>query len=347
VITIENDTFLRAARGQRTSRTPIWMMRQAGRVLPEYRAVREKHSFLDVARIPELCAEVTVQPVERLDVDAAILFSDILLPFAAMGIGVDFQPGPVLERAYDPEAGLSQLRLPDPAHDYAFLADCVRATNERLAGRVPLIGFAGAPFTLATYLVEGGSSKNYDRTRAWMFSDPDGFRAFLFFLADRIAEWLQVQVDAGVRAFQLFDSWAGTLATEEMTAFALPAASRVFRAVRTPDDMPRIYFAPGSGMSWEAQSQCGCTVLGVDWRTSLAELRAKRPSLPLQGNLDPGVLLGSQETIRRKVERILADVGDGGGHVFNLGHGVLPQTPLENAEYVVRVVHELSEENRR
>ena len=343
MITLANDTFLRAARGLRTERTPIWMMRQAGRVLPEYRAVREKHSFLDVARIPELCAEVTAQPVERLDVDAAILFSDILLPFTAMGIGVDFLPGPVLERAYDPRAGLGQLRLPDPTLDWAFLADCVRATNERLAGRVPLIGFAGAPFTLATYLVEGGSSKSYERTRAWMFTDPDGFLAFLLFLADRVAEWLQVQVDAGVRAFQLFDSWAGTLAREEMETFALPAASRVFRAVRAPEAMPRIYFAPGAGASWEAQAHCGCNVLGLDWRTSLAAVRAKRPRLALQGNLDPGVLLGSPATIRRKVEAILAEAGEA-GHVFNLGHGILPQTPLENAEYVVRIVHELSED---
>jgi uroporphyrinogen decarboxylase len=321
-------------------------MRQAGRVLPEYRAFREKHSFLDCAREPELCAEVTVQPVDRLGVDAAILFSDILMPVAAMGIGLDFAPGPILDRPYDPAAGLGSLRVPDPETDYAYLAACIRAVLERLDGRVPLIGFAGAPFTLATYLVEGGGSKQYPRTRAWMNTDPDGFREFLFFLADRIADWLAVQVKAGVRAYQLFDSWAGVLSPRDMERFALPAARRVFERVDVPADFPTIWFAPGAGGSLRAQAEVGSKVLGVDWRVDLAEVRAAFPDRTLQGNLDPGVLLGSKEAVEDGVRRVLEAAGTAAGHVFNLGHGFLPETPVENAEHLVRTVHRLSREVR-
>jgi uroporphyrinogen decarboxylase len=302
VITLANDSFLRAARGERVERTPVWVMRQAGRVLPEYRAVREKHSFLDVAHTPELCAEVTVQPVDRLGVDAAILFSDILLPLAAMGIGVDFVPQPVLERTHDPAAGVASLRRPDPEADWKFLGDCVHATVAKLDGRVPLIGFAGAPFTVATYILEG-SSKHHSATRRFLHSDPEGFRELLFFLADRLAEWLRVQIEAGVAAVQLFDSWAGVLSPADQVRFSLPAAQRVLEKVAAPSDLPTIYFAPGAGGALTAQAELGTTVLGVDWRVDLAEVRAAHPEKPLQGNLDPGVLLGSPAGIESGVRR--------------------------------------------
>jgi uroporphyrinogen decarboxylase len=319
------------------------MMRQAGRVLPEYRALKEKHSFLDLATKPSLCAEVTVQPVDRLGVDAAILFSDILLPVASMGIGLTFDPGPILERAYDPARGVRSLRVPDPAEDYAFLARCVRATLERLQGRVPLIGFAGAPFTVAAYLLEGGSSKNFANTRRFLYSDDEGFLELLFFLADRTIDWLHVQVAAGISALQLFDSWAGILSPFAMERFALPAARRVFEGLELPKGFPTIYFAPGAG-SLDAQARVGSSVLGLDWRVPMSEARARFPGRPLQGNLDPGALLGSAEEIRRRVREVLEGAGPNGGHIFNLGHGILPETPLENAELVVRFVHELSME---
>ena len=342
MIGLTNDTFLRAARGEPVERTPVWIMRQAGRVLPEYRKVRETHGFLDVAMKPEVCAEVTVQPVDRLGVDAAILFSDILMPLPALGIGVDFHPGPVLERTHDPAAGVAAFRRPDPETDWAFLRECVEATLAKLDGRVPLIGFAGAPFTVATYLLEGPGSKQHAITRRFLHSDPDGFRELLFFLADRIAEWLQVQVDAGVAAFQLFDSWAGVLSPADQAAFSLPAARRVLEKVTAPADLPTIYFAPGAGGAIAAQAEVGTTVLGVDWRTDLAAVRADWPDKPLQGNLDPGVLLGTPERIERGVRGVLEAAGPTGGHVFNLGHGILPDTPVENAERFVRLVHEVS-----
>ena len=344
MIALANDRFLRAARGEKVEQTPVWIMRQAGRVLPEYRKVRESHSFLDVAKIPEVCAEVTVQPVERLDVDAAILFSDILLPLEAMGIGLDFDPGPILERAYDPAAGPESLRVPDPARDWDYLRACIEATLERLDGRVPLIGFAGAPFTVATYAIEGGGSRSYPKTRAWRHTDPDSFRQFLFFLADRLADWLRVQVDAGVSAIQLFDSWAGVLSPGDLEEFAIPAARRVLEKLSPPEGFPTIYFAPGAGWTLPVQTASGATMLGVDWRVSLAKTRAMHPGLPVQGNLDPGVLLGSPAEIERGVRRVLSEAGRGGGHVFNLGHGILPETPVENAETFVRLVHEISRE---
>jgi uroporphyrinogen decarboxylase len=346
VIEIANDSFLRAARGESVERTPIWIMRQAGRVLPEYLAVREKYSFLDVAQIPEVCADVTTQPVDRLGVDAAILFSDILMPLPALGIGVDFKPGPILERTHDPAAGVGAFRRPDPTTDWTFLRECVEATIAKLDGRVPLIGFAGAPFTVATYLLEGPGSKQHIATRRFLHSDPDGFRDLLFFLADRLAEWLQVQIDAGVAAFQLFDSWAGVLSPADQAEFSLPAARRVLEKVSIPAGFPTIYFAPGAGGAIAAQAEVGTTVLGVDWRTDLASVRAAFPDKPLQGNLDPGVLLGPPGAIERGVRSVLDAAGPTGGHVFNLGHGILPETPVENAERFVQLVHQLSEERR-
>ncbi|MEZ5066622.1 MAG: uroporphyrinogen decarboxylase [bacterium] len=335
--TLANDRLLRAARGETLRPRPIWMMRQAGRVLPEYRAFREKHSFLDVSHTPELCAEVTTQPVDRLGVDAAILFSDILTPLPALGIDVDFKPGPVLARTLSRGAGVETLRRADPARDWKFLDGNVRATLDRLAGRVPLIGFAGAPFTVACYAIDGGGSKHFSETRAWMHADPDGFRALLEFLADELARWLQVQVDAGVHAFQLFDSWAGLLSPADLERFALPAARRVLHSVKVPADFPTIYFAPGAGGALDVQAMLPARVLGIDWRVDLAEVRRQFPDRPLQGNLDPAVLLGRPETIRERVGAIL-DVP--GPHIFNLGHGILPETPVQNAELLVRLVHE-------
>lgn len=337
--------LLRALRGEATERTPVWLMRQAGRVLPEYLKVREKHSFLDVAQIPEVCAEVTVQPIDRLGVDGAILFSDILMPLQALGVEIDFRPGPVLE-PWKPSRGIGSLRVPDPDKDWAYLRECVQATVEALHGRVPLIGFAGAPFTVATYLLEGGSSKEHDTTRRWMNTDPKGFREFLFFLADRTAEWLGVQVRAGVRAYQLFDTWASILSPGDQERFAIPAARRVFERVEIPEDFPTIYFAPGAGAALSLQASTGAKVLGIDWRVRMEDVRAMFPDRALQGNLDPGALLGSEEELARRVRQVLEGAGTKAGHIFNLGHGILPMTKMEQARLLVRLVHDISRELR-
>ncbi len=342
MIALANDCFLRAARGEEVEETPIWMMRQAGRILPEYREIRKEASFLDVAKNPDLCAKVTTQPVDHLGVDAAILFSDILLPAEALGIGLHFDPGPKLDRTLSPGDGPKTIPRPNPDTDFKYLSDCVRATVQRLDGRVPLIGFAGSPFTVACYLIDGGGSKNWITTRRWMHTDPDGFRDLLFFLSEVLTDWLRVQIDAGVNAIQLFDSWAGTLTPADMERFALPAANRILLALDLPPDFPTIYFAPGAGTSLRAQSRVGSTMLGIDWRVNLGTVRSVFDK-PLQGNLDPGVLLGSPDNIEVAVRQVLQD-GAGGGHVFNLGHGVLPETPVENAELVVKLVHEISRE---
>lgn len=343
MIALANDRLLRAARGENVDATPIWMMRQAGRVLPEYRALRETHSFTDVAKDPALCAEVTTQPVDRLGVDAAILFNDILLPAEAMGIGMRFDPGPKLERHLSPGDGPDTMRRPDPATDWAWLRETVLATLKRLDGRVPLIGFAGAPFTVACYLIDGGGSKNWEKTRAWMYGDPESFRSLLFFLGECIADWLQVQIDAGVHAIQLFESWGSLLTPEGMERFALPAANRIFLKLNIPKDFPTIYFAPGAGTSIAAQARVGSKLLGLDWRVSMKTVRSAFGDVGLQGNLDPGVLLGSPAEIEAAVRSVLENAR-GGAHIFNLGHGILPETPVENAELVVKLVHEISAE---
>jgi uroporphyrinogen decarboxylase len=340
-----NDRMLRAARGERVDATPVWIMRQAGRVLPGYRSLRDRHSFLDLARRAELCAEVTVEPVDALDVDAAILFSDILLPLEAMDVAVDFRPGPVLERQ-DPSSLPERLRAPDAARDWSWLDACVHATLDRLEGRVPLIGFAGAPFTLATYLLEGGSSKEHEHTRRMMHSDPDRFAELLAFLADRTADWLGVQLSAGVHAVQLFDSWAGLLSPADLERFALPAARRVFDRLAARAELPTIYFAPGAGAALASQPASGARVLGLDWRVRMADARALFPAMPLQGNLDPGALLGSETQLAARIREVLEGAGAESGHVFNLGHGILPMTRMETARRCVRLVHDLSREMR-
>jgi uroporphyrinogen decarboxylase len=223
----------------------------------------------------------------------------------------------------------------------------VRAVLDRLDGRVPLIGFAGAPFTIATYVLEGGSSKSWEQTRGWMHSRPDAFREFLFFLADRVADWLQVQVDAGVSAYQLFDSWAGILSPRDQERFSLAAARRVFQRVKVPDDFPTIYFAPGAGGAIKAQAKTGARMLGIDWRVRMADVRAMLPDMPLQGNLDPGALLGTEEELAEKVRSVLEGAGTAAGHVFNLGHGILPMTRAAQAANLVRLVHEISREMRK
>jgi uroporphyrinogen decarboxylase len=333
-------------------------MRQAGRYLPEYRALRERHDFLASCRTPELACEITLQPVRRLGVDAAILFSDILVPLPAMGIPVDFQPGPVLGRLVRSRGDVDALRAPEAEEATPFVMDAVRLIRRELPRDVPLIGFAGAPFTLATYLVEGGGSKSFAAIKALLFSEPGTAQALLEKCAEAVASSLVAQVRAGAQAAMLFDTWAGILSPADVSTFVVPHAGRVLDRVRQSahgGSVPTIYYA-GDAAGWlESAVDTGAQVIGLDWRVDLADARRRLgPNVAVQGNLDPAVLLGPVAEIRRRAEAVLRAArcfegdeapsrpGSARGHVFNLGHGILPSTPPENARALVDAVRELS-----
>jgi uroporphyrinogen decarboxylase len=330
--------FLAACRNEPTDRVPAWFMRQAGRSLPEYRALKETHSILELCRTPELAAEVTLQPVKRLDVDAAILFSDIMVPVAAAGARLDIVPGvgPVLEEPIRSAYEMNRLRPLEPERDVPFVLETVRLLAAELDR--PLIGFAGAPFTLACYLVEGGPSKDHARTKALMFSEPALWEALMDNLADSTLAYLTAQVEAGVDAVQLFDSWAGALAPADYSAYALPYVLKIFKGLEHLG-VPRIYFGIATGELLGLLAETSAEVIGVDWRTPLdAARRRLGPSAVVQGNLDPAACLAPWEVLRAKALEILR-FGGGRGHVFNLGHGVLPATDPDMLRRLVDLVH--------
>ncbi len=342
--------YLAAAGGRTPDRVPVWFMRQAGRSLPEYRALRAQHRMLQACFDPELVCEITLQPVRRHGVDAAILFSDIVVPLRAAGIELDIVPdvGPVIEhpvRTLADARALPKLQL----QQVAPIGEAVSLLVSEL-GEVPLIGFAGAPFTLASYLVEGGPSRHHERTKAMMLGEPDTWHALMTALTDVTIGFLQTQVDAGVDAIQLFDSWAGTLSLADYRAYVLPHSSRVFAAL-APANVPMTHFGVGTaellGAMADAVSAGGPAVVGVDWRTSLTDAAARvKPGVALQGNLDPVVLLTEWPVVERAVRAVVEDgrraVGAGAaGHVFNLGHGVLPPTDPGLITDVVALVHSL------
>jgi uroporphyrinogen decarboxylase len=329
--------FLVAARGGRPRRRPVWLMRQAGRSLPEYRALRASTGMLQACLDPALTCEITLQPVQRHGVDAAILFSDIVVPLYVAGVGVDIVPGtgPVVAHPIRTAADVAALPELVP-EQVAPVADAVALLLREL-GDTPLIGFAGAPFTLASYLVEGGPSRNHERTKALMFSTPDVWHALMGRLADLTATFLRAQVAAGVDAVQLFDSWAGALSERDYRRFVLPHSARVLAAVADAG-VPRIHFGVGTGELLAAMAEAGADVVGVDWRVSLAEA-ARRTGRPVQGNLDPAVLLADRAAIEAEVRRILDEGSRAPGHVFNLGHGVLPETDPDVLTRLVELVH--------
>lgn len=341
--------FLRACRRQPVERTPVWMMRQAGRYLPQYLAVRSKVSFIELCKTPELACEVTLQPIDEFGFDAAILFSDILVTLEAMGMELVFGdggpslPGPVRDRA-----GIDALVVPDPEESLGYVCDAVRLIRKSLAGRVPLIGFAGAPFTLATYAVEGGGSKSYPNTKRLMYADPEAAHALLGKLAACCATYLEAQVAAGAQAVQIFDSWAGILSQRDFREFALRYAKQVIDTLRASPTwrdggVPIIYFVNGCAPYLEDYATSGADVLGVDWRISLGEVRQRvGQGVALQGNLDPTCLFLPPEALRERVAEVLASHGNGPGHIFNLGHGVLPMTNPEHVRAMVQSVRELS-----
>ncbi len=343
---MENETvqpFLAACARQATAVTPVWLMRQAGRFLPEYRAIRARLGFLELCKTPEAAAEVTVLPVERLGVDAAILFADILLIVEPMGVGLEFAPGdgPAIRHPVRTGADVEGLAEPDPAETVPFVFETVRRARAALAGRVPLIGFAGAPFTVASYMVEGGAARDYLWTKRLMYADRGAWDALLGRLARMTARYLNGQIAAGVQAVQLFDSWVGCLSPDDYRQLVLPHTRAVIQAL-TPG-VPVIHFGTGTAGLLEAMREAGGDVIGLDWRVDLGPAWARvGHDVAVQGNLDPAALLAAPHDIRRRVRVILDQAAGRAGHIFNLGHGVLPETPVDHVRAMVDAVHELS-----
>ena len=346
---LNNDCFIRALLRQPVERTPVWMMRQAGRYLPEYRRVREQAgSFMNLCTNPELACEVTLQPLERFRLDAAILFSDILTIPDAMGLGLHFieGEGPRFSRPVRTEEDIRRLPVPEPEDRLGYVTAAVRLIKRELHGRVPLIGFAGSPWTLATYMVEGGSSRDFRQVKAMLYDRPDLVHELLGKLADAVAAYLNAQIEAGADAVMLFDTWGGSLTTAQYQEFSLRYARRILTQLRlTQADrvVPAILFTKGGGLWLESMAETGYAALGLDWQTPIAEARRRvGGQVALQGNLDPVALYASPASIRGEVEKILADFGHGSGHVFNLGHGIHPDIPPAHVAAMVEAVHELS-----
>jgi len=335
-----NDTFLRACRREPVDRTPVWFMRQAGRYMPEYRALREKHTLLTLCRTPELAVEVTLQPIDALGVDAAILFSDLLLPLEPLGIPFDFKAGegPVIERVVRSADDVSRLRRFEPREALRVVLEAIRLLRRALDGRVPLIGFAGAPFTLASYAIEGGHSNNFAATKSLMYQDAPAWHRFASLLAELMGDYLRAQVEAGAQAVQVFDSWVGALSLADYREFVLPHVRTLFERLKGLD-VPTIHFGTGTGHLLEAQREGGGDVIGLDWRTPLDTGWKRLEGAAVQGNLDPTLLFAPRERLLAGVDDVLAQAGGRPGHVFNLGHGILPGTPVENVKAVVEHVH--------
>jgi uroporphyrinogen decarboxylase len=341
--TITTHPFLAACRRERTPYTPVWLMRQAGRYMEEYRKLRAQYDFLELCKKPDLAAEITVTPVERLEVDAAILFADILLPLEPMGVGLEYAKGdgPVIHHPVSSRTHVEQLLEFDPEEALSFVFEAVRKSCAALNGKVPLIGFAGAPFTLASYLIEGGSSRNYLKTKKLIYSNPGAWRGLMERLSSLTTKYLNAQIAAGVEAVQIFDSWAGCLSPDDYERFVLPYTRATIKGLTS--GIPVIHFSTGTGGFVKSLRAAGGDVIGVDWRVNLdAAWDALGHDVGIQGNLDPAALLASPKEIRRRVSEILTRAGGRPGHIFNLGHGVLPETPVENVVAMVEAVHELS-----
>ena len=337
------DRFIKACRREQVDCTPVWMMRQAGRYLPEYRAIRAKHSFLDMCKTPEVAAEVTLQPVRRFEIDAAIIFADILLPLEPMGIGLEFVngKGPVINNPVRSMADVRKLRPIDAATQIAYLMKAISIALKELNGNVPLIGFSGAPFTLASYIIEGGGSRDYRHAKTMMFAEPKAWHKLMEHLTGVIINYLNAQIDTGVQAVQLFDSWVGTLGSSDYREFVLPHQKNVISGVKKT--VPLIHFAYGATHLLEMVSEAGGDVIGLDWRGDI-DVAWQRVGYEkaIQGNLDPVALFGTKKYIRKRTKEILDRAENRYGHIMNLGHGILQQTPLDHAAEFINATHELS-----
>lgn len=336
--------FLRACCRRETDCTPVWLMRQAGRYMREYREMRSKYSFFTMCKTPELAVKVTLLPVDRFDVDAAILFADILLPLEGMGLSLRFteNKGPVIDNPVRNETDIQALRLIEPEEDVSYVLEAVRLVQGELDGKIPLIGFSGAPFTLASYMIEGGSSKNYLKCKRIMWETPQAWHELMQKVSKVVLNYLKAQIEAGVQAVQIFDSWVGTLAPEDYAEFVLPYSRYVIQMLEQ-EEVPVIHFVQNAATLLEVVRKAGGDVVGVDWRVDLdVAWRRLGDEIAIQGNLDPAVLLAPPAVIRKKVKNILYRAQNRPGHIFNLGHGVHPETPVEHVEVLVEAVHEYS-----
>lgn len=336
-----NNTFLKACRGEKTDYTPVWIMRQAGRYLPQYRKIREKVDFLTLCKTPELAAEVTIQPIDILRVDAAILFSDILIPLEPMGIKLEFSEskGPVIHNPVRTESDIDKLKSINPDEELPFVAETIKILIKNI--KVPLIGFAGAPFTIATYMIEGGSSKNFLYAKKMIYQSPEYFLRLMELITDNTIKYLLSQIRAGVQAVQIFDSWAGALSPYDFSKYALPHVQKIISAINR--SVPVIYFAFNSSSMLELVKNSGADVIGLDWRIEVSDaLKELGKDFSIQGNLDPCTLFGTDELIEERTLRILKGSEKAKGHIFNLGHGILPETSVDKAITMVEMVHNLS-----
>jgi len=337
-----NDRFLKACRRQPVDATPVWFMRQAGRYLPEYRKIREKHDIISICKDPELCSQVTTQPVESLGVDAAIMFADIMLPLEGMGVEFEIKEGvgPIIKQPVTSFSSVNSLKILDPEDDVVFVLDAVRATKKRLAERVPLIGFCGAPFTLASYIIEGHPTRDFVNVKALMYRDPKTWHLLMNKLAQSMSNYLHAQVNAGVDAVQLFDSWVGFLNPQDYREYVLPYSRQILENLKDCG-VPRIHFGTGTSHLLEEMKDAGGDVFGVDWRIPINIAWDRLGAdVGIQGNLDPSVLLGDMELIKSRASDVLKRTAGRRGHIFNLGHGMLPDASPENTAKLVEFVHE-------
>ena len=344
---MDNDRFLRALRRQPVDRTPLWMMRQAGRYLPEYKATRARAGdFMSLCRSPELCCEVTLQPLDRFGLDAAILFSDILTVPDAMGLGLRFVEGegPVFDRPVRDAHAIEALGVPDPETELRYVMDAVRTIRGALGSRLPLIGFAGSPWTLATYMIEGAGGSDFHTIKRMAYDAPEALDSLLAKLAASVSLYLEAQQRAGADALMIFDTWGGVLSPADYVQFSLEPMARIVEHLkRVTPETPVILFTKNGGQHLEAMAETGCDALGLDWTTDLGSARSRVGTrVALQGNLDPTWLLAQPARIEAAVARVLDSYGKGPGHVFNLGHGILQQTPPEHAAAMIEAVRNLS-----
>jgi uroporphyrinogen decarboxylase len=341
---IKNDQFLRACKREKTDFTPVWLMRQAGRYMEEYRKIRAKYDFLTMCKKPEIACEVTMQPVNKIGVDAAIIFADILLPLEGMGINLEFakNEGPVIHNPVRTEADVDALRVINAEEDTPYVLEAVRLARAELNGRIPLIGFSGAPFTLASYIIEGGSSRNYIQAKTMMYKFPKVWAKLMDKISEVIIVYLKGQIEAGAQVVQLFDSWVGCLAAEDYREYVLPYSKRIIDSLKE-DGVPFIHFGTDSATLLPLMREAGGDVIGVDWRINLDEGWKKIGyDKAIQGNLDPVVLFSTRSEIERRVKDILKRAEGRPGHIFNLGHGIIVGTPVDNVIALVDMVHEHS-----
>ncbi|OCG05570.1 uroporphyrinogen decarboxylase [Gilliamella apis] len=348
---LKNDRYLRALQCLPVDYTPVWMMRQAGRYLPEYRQLRAKAGdFMTMCQTPELACEVTLQPLRRFELDAAIIFSDILTIPDAMGLGLYFEAGegPKFEKTISSLVDIEQLPIPDPELSLKYVMDAIRLTKQELAGKVPLIGFSGSPWTLATYMIEGGSSKAFTKIKKMLYCEPKALHLLLEKLANSVAMYLNAQIDAGAQAIMIFDTWGGVLSHQSYPAFSLHYMQLILSQLKRGKKsnnitsyVPVTLFTKGGGLWLDTICQSGSDAIGVDWTVDL-NLIAQKGNIAIQGNLDPSILYANKETIESQVESVLTDFGHYNGHIFNLGHGIHQDTPIEHVQYLVNAVHQQS-----